>query len=479
MERMATRMKEKTESRRRALGASDIAGRRVLVVGLARSGMAASRVLRRAGAQVKATDRRPLAQMKLEAEELRRLGVEIEAGGHTFDFARDCDLVVVSPGVPVDIDLLEWARKSGKTVIGEVELAWTLTEARFAAVTGTNGKTTVTSLLGEMLARHHPKVRVAGNIGQPVSEIAAGLGPEWLIVIELSSFQLDTCLSFSPVVSVLLNITPDHLDRYGSYEAYVQSKARLFAFQAAQDFAVVNFDDADSIRAAQGAASRKLYFSLKQEVPEGAFVRNETVVVRVGKDERELFATGDLRIRGPHNLANSLASSLAATVLDTPAEKIREAVREFAGLEHRYEYVTEVNGVEYINDSKATNVDSVRWALETSTRPVVLIAGGRDKGGDFEQLLPLVEQKVKAIVAIGEARDRLKDVFAGRVDFATATDLGEAVRQASRLAVAGDAVLLSPGCASYDMFTDFEHRGRVFKDAARALREEQGGRANG
>jgi len=330
-----------------------------------------------------------------------------------------------------------------------------------------------------MLARHHPKVRVGGNIGQPISEIAAGLGPEWLVVIEVSSFQLDTCVSFSPVVSVLLNITPDHLDRYASYEAYVQSKARLFAFQTGRDFAVVNFDDQDSIRAAAGSAPRRLNFSLRQEVPEGAFVRNQTVVVRVGGTERELFATGDLRIRGPHNLANCLASSLAATVLDTPAEAIRQTVREFAGLEHRYEFVAEIDGVEYVNDSKATNVDSLRWALETATRPVVLIAGGRDKGGDFASLLPLVERKVKAIVAIGEAKGKLQDVFADRVDFETAGDLGRAVRRAAELAAAGDAVLLSPGCASYDMFTDFEHRGRAFKAAVLELGEERKGNRNG
>jgi len=465
--------------KKKALAERDLRGRRVLVVGLARSGLASCRVLREAGALVKATDSRPCDAIRKEAQELNLQGIEIETGAHTVDFAKDCEVVVVSPGVPLGIDLIKWARASGRTVIGEVELAWCLSNARFAAVTGTNGKTTTTSLLGEMLARHHPKVRVGGNIGDPISGIAAGLGRDWLVVIEVSSFQLDTCLSFSPDVSLLLNITPDHLDRYETYEDYVRSKARLFMNQTEGDYAIVNLDDADSLAAAREATCKRLYFSLTREVAEGAFVRGESVVVRVGKNERELFATGDLRIRGPHNLANALASSLAATVLDTPPEAIRRAVREFEGLEHRYEFVTDVGGVEFINDSKATNVDSLRWALETAERPVVLIAGGRDKGGDFEKVRSLVERKVKAVVAIGEAGDKLRNTFSGSVDFRTAGDLEEAARLALRLASPGDTVLLSPGCASYDMFRDFEHRGTVFKAIAMRLRQEYEGRLNG
>lgn len=466
-------------TKKKALTERDLRGARVLVVGLARSGVAASRVLREAGALVKATDSRPTEAIGKEAGDLAHQGIQIETGGHTTAFAEDCEIVVVSPGVPLKIDLVKWAQASGRTVIGEVELAWCLSDARFVAVTGTNGKTTTTSLLGEMLRRHHPKVRVGGNIGDPISGIAAGLGRDWLVVIEVSSFQLDTCLSFSPDVSLLLNITPDHLDRYDSYEAYVKSKARLFVNQTAGDYAVVNLDDEDSLKAACDAKCKILHFSLKQEVAEGAFVRGESVVVRVGKSERELFATGDLRIRGPHNLANALASSLAATVLDTPADAIRRAAREFRGIEHRYEHVTEVGGVEFVNDSKATNVDSLWWALETAERPVVLIAGGRDKGGDFRKVLALVERKVKAVVAIGEATEKLRSTFSGRVDFRTAGDLEEAARMALGLASPGDTVLLSPGCASYDMFRDFEHRGRVFKSISMTLKREHGGRGNG
>ena len=470
---IATRME-----RQKALAGKDLKGRRVLVVGLARSGLAACRVLQGAGAIVKATDKRFPEEIG-GLSDLERIGVEVEAGGHSMDFARDCDLVVVSPGVPLDIDIVTWARNADKPVIGEVELAYCLCDAKFAAVTGTNGKTTTVTLLGEIMRRHTDKVKVGGNIGDPISELAAGLGSDWLLVIEISSFQLDTCVSFSPAVAALLNITPDHLDRYESYEAYVRSKAGLFSNQIEEDFAIINADDEESVRASRDARSQKLLFSVKREVDQGAFLRGESVVVRVGKKETTLFATGDLKIRGPHNLANSLAASLAATVLGAWPVTIREAVIEFRGLEHRIEFVAEIGGVDFVNDSKATNVDSLRWALETAARPVVLIAGGRDKGGDFSQVMGLVEQKVKAIVAIGEAKEKLRSTFQDRVEFLEAGDLEGALRLSAGLASAGDTVLLSPGCASYDMFKDFEHRGRVFKAVVARLKQEREGSRHG
>jgi len=457
----------------RALAAGDFKDRRVLVVGLARSGVAACKVLREAGAIVKATDRRPAGDIA-GVDGLRLGGVAVETGGHSLGFAEDCDLVVVSPGVPLEIDLLSWARGEGKTLLGEVELAWCLSQARFAAVSGTNGKTTTTSLLGAMVSRGNPRVRVGGNIGDPISALVAGLGPDWTAVIEISSFQLDTCISFSPDVAVLLNITPDHLDRYRSYADYFKSKQRLFANQGEGDFAVINFDDSEAMRAAEGVRAKKLYFSVRQEVPEGAFVRGKSVVVRVGETERELFATGDLRIRGPHNLANGLASSLAATVLDIAPDRIRAAARDFEALEHRFEPVTAIGGVEVVNDSKATNVDSLWWALQTAERPVVLIAGGRDKGGSWDKVTDLVARKVKAIVAIGEARDKLVKAFSGGVRVEIASDLEAAVRMGLGLAAPGDLLLLSPGCASYDMFKDFEHRGRAFKEIAMRIKAERG-----
>jgi UDP-N-acetylmuramoylalanine--D-glutamate ligase len=447
---------------------------KVLVVGLARSGVAACEVLRDLGSVVKATDIRSGEDIGPGIEKLKDLGVALELGRHSTEFAGDCDLVVVSPGVPLESDIIRWAYEHGRTVMSEVELAYCLSEARFVAVTGTNGKSTTVSLLGHVLSAASDKVRVGGNIGYPISSIASGLDRDWVCVVEVSSFQLDTCISFRPAVSVLLNITPDHLDRYQSYDAYVESKARLFANQTKDDIAIINRDNKECLRAARDTKCRKLFFSVWDELDEGAFVRDERVVVRVGGDESEVFLTKHLRIRGPHNLANSLAAALAATTLDVEPETIRRAIQDFEGLEHRMEFVARIGGVEFINDSKATNLDSLRCALEAATSPTVLIAGGRDKGSDWTELSPLIRERVKSIVAIGEARHKIRDALSGASHVQFAETLENAVRGSFGLADSGEMVLLSPGCASFDMFNDFEHRGIVFKRAVMKLKEEHG-----
>jgi UDP-N-acetylmuramoylalanine--D-glutamate ligase len=302
--------------------------------------------------------------------------------------------------------------------------------------------------------------------------MARGLGEDWFVVVEVSSFQLDTCISFRPEVSVLLNITPDHLNRYPSYQAYMESKARLFANQGPDDVAIINLDDPDSVKAASGVKSRKMFYSIKEEVDEGAFVKGEKVVVRVGGTALEVFLTDDLRIKGPHNLANSLAAALAATLLGFPPETIRRGVREFAGLEHRFEYVDSINGIDFINDSKATNPESMVSALEAAQPPVVLIAGGKDKGGDFSVVAPLIAEKVHTIFAIGEARTKLHDVFSPLVNIVFTDTLEEAVRKGFASCPLSGRILLAPGCASFDMFIDFEHRGREFKKEVQKLKEE-------
>jgi UDP-N-acetylmuramoylalanine--D-glutamate ligase len=472
-------MTTETMERPKAFTADELRRMEILVVGLARSGFAACNVLRDVGSAVKVTDHKTADAIDFPLDHLRSRGVDIELGQNSIEFARDCDLVVVSPGVPLDIDVLRWAHSHGKPVISEVELAYCLSDARFVAVTGTNGKSTTVSLLGEMLAGDMDRVRVGGNIGDPISAIAAGLGSDWVLVIEVSSFQLDTILSFRPAVSVLLNITPDHLDRYSSYEDYVGSKARIFENQAGDDIAIINYDDADCVRALRAVRCKRLGFSLKHEIEEGAFLKEKSVVVRVGGRDRSILLTDDLRIRGPHNLANTLAATLAATVLQCQPKTIRDAARGFRGLEHRLEHVAMVRGVDYINDSKATNVDALVSALVSVSSPVVLIAGGRDKGGDFSRLSSLVRERVKAMIVIGEASDRLSEELSDVTRVLVAADLEEAVKIARDSATDGETVLLSPGCASYDMFRDFEHRGRVFKKIVMGLKEEDGGLYDG
>jgi UDP-N-acetylmuramoylalanine--D-glutamate ligase len=454
---------------RKAYTTEDFAGLEVTVVGLGASGLAACRVLREIGARVRATDARSAGGFGDAADELRDTGIELELGANSPDFAEGSQLVVLSPGVPLDNPVVGWAHAGKIPVISEVELAYCLSDARFVAITGTNGKTTTTSLVGEILKTRSQNVHVCGNIGVPITAVARGLGRDHILVAEVSSFQLDTCRSFRPEVGVLLNITPDHLDRYASYDDYVASKGRLFANQTPADFAVINRDDRDSMNASADAEAHKLYFSLKDKVKEGAFVHGGQVVVRTDRQERTVFRIDTLRIKGPHNLANSLAAVLAASALGFDDDAVREGVAGFEGLEHRYEPVAEIDGVTYINDSKATNVDSVRVALETAEPPVILIAGGRDKGGDFEALVPLVGAKVKQVLAIGEARETLGRVFSQVTAVRMAQTLEEAVRTARDAAGPGTTVLLSPGCASFDMFANFEDRGRVFKRAVLEL----------
>lgn len=449
----------------------DFAGMPVIVVGLGASGVAACRVLGEIGARVRATDLRGAAELEGVAAELRHRGVDLELGSNSPDFAGGSELVVLSPGVPLDNPVVAWARSGGMPVISEVELAYCLSEARFVAITGTNGKTTTTSLVGEILKKRSGTVHVCGNIGVPITGVAMGLSSDHILVAEVSSFQLDTCISFRPDVGVLLNITPDHLDRYASYEDYVASKGRLFANQTDSDYAVINYDSEDCMRASVDAEAHKLYFSLEREVPEGAFVRRGQVVVRTDRLERTVYKIDTLKIKGPHNLANSLAAVLAAAALGFEDSAIREGVAGFEGLEHRYEQVGLIDGVLYINDSKATNVDSVRVAMEAAGAPIILIAGGRDKGGNFEVLIPLVKAKAERILAIGEARETIARVFSPVTDVNCVDTLEEAVRRARAEAAAGTTVLLSPGCASFDMFKNFEERGKAFKRAVLGIKE--------
>ncbi len=443
----------------------DFAGKRVTVVGMARSGVAAARALRALGAVVTVTDRKPAEELRERIAALGA-GIAVEAGGHPDRLFREADLVVLSPGVP-KIPQVREARQRGIRIIGEFELGWLLADAPFAGITGTNGKSTVTTLVGLMLRRAGRKVLVAGNIGNALTE-APGLlrGQDW-IVAELSSFQLEDIETFRPRVAAVLNVTQDHLDRYADLAAYGEAKARIFLNQGPDDVLVLNFDDPLVRSMAERARSRIVPFSLHVRHAGGAFVENGVLTAGGGP----VCAAGEIRIKGVHNLENALAAAAVALAAGADRSSVAAVLRDFPGLEHRLEFVRERRGVVYFNDSKGTNVGAVIKSLEGFDRPVVLIAGGLDKGSDFLPLSDLVRQKVKLLVLIGAAADKMAAVLGPATETVRAATLAEAVRIAAQRAEAGDAVLLSPACASFDLFRDFEDRGRQFKDAVRGLPE--------
>lgn len=453
-------------------------GKRVTVVGLARSGVAACTALADRGARVQGTDRLPREKLRGDLTALEHRGVGLAAGGHRAEDFLDADLIVISPGVPTDMDLLTQARARGIPVWAEVELASRLTTARFLGITGTNGKSTTTSLLGAMLEAAGFPVVVAGNIGTALCEVVTTLGPSHWVVAELSSFQLETIVAFRPHVAVLLNLAPDHLDRYAHVADYYAAKARIFLNQTPQDFAVLNADDPPTLERARGLRSQTHLFSRTRTIGDGAFVRDGRVVIRREGRTEAACGVAEIRIQGLHNLENSLAAAAAAAAIGVPAAAMGSALKRFPGLPHRLELVAEAGGVRYVNDSKGTNVGAVVKSLESYAGGVILIAGGKDKGGDFAPLRPLVTARVKTLLLLGQAREALRAQLAGACPMEEVSTLDAAVRRAAEIATAGDTVLLSPACASFDMFRDFEHRGDVFREAVLALvaRRETGGR---
>ncbi len=447
----------------------DLAGKRVVVVGLARSGEAACRLLLKQGASVIGTDQRSEGELGPGLYGLRRDGVVLELGGHRSLSPLSADLVVVSPGIDLREPFFQRVRAAGIPLIGEVELAYQCSEATFIGVTGTNGKSTTTTLLGAILKEAGLPSVVAGNIGTPLCQVAPGLPARELVVAELSSFQLETIKEFRPRVGLLLNLAPDHLDRYDQIEDYYQAKARLFQNQDRSDFAVVNADDSLVLEAAQKARARQVAFSRRKRLAEGAYLDEERLILALSGRRETICRWDEVKIQGVHNLENALAASIAAILVGAPTKAIRRGLVQFEGLEHRLEFVAEIGGVRFINDSKGTNVGAVVRSLESFSVPLVLIAGGKDKQSDFTPLVPLVRERVKRLILIGQATAKLRSQLDRACPMEEAPSLEEAVRRAAASASPGEVVLLSPACASFDMFTDFEDRGRVFKEAVRRL----------
>lgn len=434
--------------------------RRALVVGLGRSGEAAARFLAARGARVTVTDTK--ADRGASAEALRALGVRLALGGHAPELFRDSDLIVVSPGVSWDLEPLVEARRREVEVIGEVELAARFLTGRILGVTGANGKTTTTILIGHLLRESGVAVHVGGNVGlpyPPAIDLVAGSTPHTWNVLELSSFQLESIRTLRAHIGVVLNVTPDHLDRHGTFEAYAAVKERIFLNQQPDDYAVLNGDDPTCVAYGRRARGRVVWFSRSTSVRDGQIVLGETALAQVAQ----------IPIRGAHNLENTLAATTAAYLAGAPAEAIERAVATFRAVEHRLEFVRRVAEVDYYNDSKATNVDAACKALEAFDGDLWVILGGKDKGSDYTVLRDLVRRKARAVLLIGAAADKIASQLGDAALLVEAGTLDRAVAMAAARACPGDTVLLAPACASFDQFENYEHRGRVFKELVQRL----------
>ncbi len=452
----------------RMLPRMNVKGKRVLVVGLGKSGIASALFLADQGARVAVSDTKSQEELHHEIPLLLDRGIGVEAGYHGERTFKEQDLIVISPGVPADVPQLMQARQAGIPVIGEVELAARYLKGHIVAITGSNGKTTTTALTGEIIAAGGRHTLVGGNIGTPaISFVGSATDDSW-IVLEVSSFQLESIKTFRPKIAVVLNITPDHLDRHHSFENYAEAKARIFENQTADDFAVLNADDASCASMAEKTKTPVYWFSRQHPVDQGAFVRDESIVWRDATGEQVIMPVSEIGLKGGHNVENVLASVSAAVLAGVSPAAIRSVVANFKAVEHRLEYVATIRGVAYYNDSKATNVDATIKALESFPGNIHLILGGKDKGSDYTVLNPLLAERVKRVYTIGAAAQKIESQLKG-ASVVSAGTIDTAVRQAHDLATEGDIVLLAPACASFDQFVSYEHRGRVFKDLVRQL----------
>jgi UDP-N-acetylmuramoylalanine--D-glutamate ligase len=451
-----------------------VIGKKVGIFGMARSGLACAELLKGLGAEVFVTDTKPSNLLTSEITQLADLNIDFETGGHTSKAVTDKDYLVISPGVPLDIPRLKEAQDRGIPIFSEIEVAFWLTDAQIVGITGSNGKTTTTTLVGEILKEDKRESQIGGNIGIPFSSLVGKVSKEGIIVLELSSFQLERIEEFKPRVSAVLNITPDHLDRYPDLKSYVEAKLRIFENQTDSDFTVLNADDKNSMELALYSASKKIFFSTQKELELGAFVKEGVLLYKINGKEERITETKDIEIKGPHNLSNAAAACAICAVLEVSPLSMKETLKRFKGVEHRLEEVATLSGVKFVNDSKATNVESVWYALQSMKEPIILIAGGKDKGGDFTKLRELVKSRVKALILIGEAKEKMDAALSDLASTSHSDSLEEAVELSFKKAEAGDTVLLSPACASFDMFKDYQHRGDVFKSSVKHLEKNVG-----
>ena len=446
----------------------ELKDKRVLVVGLGKSGVASALFLKARGARVTVSDTKSGDELRDEIPALLDQGITVETGGHGERTFHGQDLIVVSPGVPVDAPPLVQARALGETVIGEIELASRFLPGPIVAITGSNGKTTTTALVGEILTAGGRSTLVGGNIGTPAISLAERATPESVIVLEVSSFQLETIEKFHPKIAVVLNVTPDHLDRHRTFEAYAGAKARILENQTDNDFAVLNADDPTCVAMAARTRAHVFWFSRRKEVQRGAWAHEGRILFRDDRGQREIMLTSEIPLKGAHNLENVLAAACAGSLMGCAPDRIRQAVREFKAVEHRLEYVATIRGVDYYNDSKATNIDATIKALEAFPGNIHLILGGKDKGSDYTVLNDLLRKRVKRVYTIGAAAAKIESQIKN-VEVVHAETLEHALHKANAAAEPGDVVLLAPACASFDQFKNYEQRGQVFKEIVRGL----------
>ena len=443
----------------------ELKGKKVLVVGLGKSGLAAALFLRHKGAQVTVSDIRSAESLAKEIPALLDEGIMVEAGGHGLLTFRRQDLIVVSPGVPLDTPELVQAKSFGRPVIGELELAARFLKGKILAITGSNGKTTTTELAGEILKEAGYPTLVAGNIGVPVVGVIEESTDDTWSVLEVSSFQLESTEEFHPRIAVILNITLDHLDRHGTFENYALAKERIFAVQDSSDSLVLNADNARTAEAEARSHAPVYWFSAKHEVKRGAWAEKGSVVYRSAPEAaiETILPLSKIPLKGEHNVENVLAAVCAARLAGVPVTVIARAIENFHAVEHRLEYVATINGVEFYNDSKATNVDATAKAVASFPGGIHLILGGKDKGSDYTTLSQLLRERVRAVYTIGAAAAKIESHLRGVVTIQSCATLANAVSAAVAAARPGDVVLLAPACSSFDQFENYEHRGRVFK----------------
>ena len=449
----------------------DLKNKRVLVVGLGKSGLSSALFLRRQGAQVTVSDTRSAEALAKEIPALLEEGIMVESGGHGLLTFRRQDLIVVSPGVPMDTPEVKQVKAFGLPVIGELELASRYLQGRVVAITGSNGKTTTTTLLGRIFTDAGGPTLVGGNIGMPAIDLVPKSTPETVNVLEVSSFQLETIEQFHPWIALVLNITPDHLDRHGSFENYAAAKARITERQEVGDFLVLNAEDKPTQMVAAKTRAQIYWFSPRRAIKQGAFVHGDSIFFldREGGKPEPVMPIAEITLKGAHNVENVLAAVCAARLAGIPAEKIRATVAAFKAVEHRLEFVRNLRGVNYYNDSKATNVDAAVKAVSSFPGGIHLILGGKDKDSDYATMTDLLKQRVKVVYTIGSAAEKIERQLHGVVKIVSAETMQAAVNEASSAAAPGDVVLLAPACSSFDQFENYEHRGRVFRQLVSEL----------